>query len=404
LRLRISLLLAALCVLAYARALSLPLFEDDYPNLALAQDYGSPAAISKTFANPTIGVRATSYWTIWAVLRLAGFRPWAFHAFSLLLHIANTWLVYWVALMWPRMRPGAPWAAAFFAVQEGHQEAVMWFTAITELWMFLGGVGALLCWIKGRRAAALALFVLALISKESAVVFLPLFLLVTPLDEWRASVVRLAPFAAVGALAVLWIFGTHTFRLSDGSFSLHAPFLITWPRGIGRLMWFWGWLALACIMIRRDAKLRRAALWVLAWIAIALGPYAFLTYSTEIPSRQTYLASCGLALIVGLALASLPRRSAAIIVMAVMVAANVGYLWTKKQAQFRARSAPTEQLIVLAKRTEGPIWVRCWPLIHWTAEEAVHWGAGRDPSALVWTTEEDAKTQNATAQFCFERH
>ena len=37
----------------------------------------------------------------------------------------------------------------------------------------------------------------------------------------------------------------------------------------------------------------------LVWMGLALVPYSFLTYSTQIPSRQTYLASAGLALLAG---------------------------------------------------------------------------------------------------------
>ena len=107
--------------------------------------------------------------------------------FSLLLHILNTWLVYAIVAAWPRMRAPAFWAAAFFAVQEGHQEAVMWFTAINELWMFLFGAAALWWGIqRGHRIAGLVLFALALISKESAIIFLPLYWLVEP--NWRRLV------------------------------------------------------------------------------------------------------------------------------------------------------------------------------------------------------------------------
>jgi len=38
------------------------------------------------------------------------------------------------------------WAACFFAIFEGHQEAVMWIAASVELFLFLFGVGAILLW------------------------------------------------------------------------------------------------------------------------------------------------------------------------------------------------------------------------------------------------------------------
>ena len=80
---------------------------------------------------------------MFALWRLAGLRPWVYHAASLVLHIANTWLLFGLCLSWPRMRAAAFWAAAFFAVHEGHQEAVMWFSAINELLMFFFGMASL---------------------------------------------------------------------------------------------------------------------------------------------------------------------------------------------------------------------------------------------------------------------
>lgn len=398
LRLRYALpVLALLCILAYAPTLGLPLIEDDYPSLAQAQLLGAPGHLPELLHNTVFRVRATSVWSMYWLWKAVHLTPVAYHAFSLLLHILNTWLVFAIALAWPRMRSAAFWAAALFAVQEGHQEAVMWFTAINELWMFLFGAAALWWGIqRGHRIAGLVLFALALISKESAVIFLPLFWLVEP--NWR----RLVPYAALAALVAGSIFFTRdsSFRFADGSFSLHAPFWITWPRGIGRVLWIWGWIAAALLWWRGNREQRRSALIAIAWIAIALIPYVFLTYSTAIPSRQTYLATVGLGLLFGLALDTFRRREAIVAIVAVMLAHNIGYLWTKKRAQFLQRAEPTERLIRMAKQTDGPIWVACFPRADWIAKEAVHLGAGRPESDLVWS-ESEARAREAHAVFCY---
>jgi len=409
-------ILALLALLAYAPALSLPLMEDDFPNLSYAVAHGSPAAASALFHDPIFRVRATSAWLMYGLWKAFGLVPAAFHSASLLLHVANCWLLYGIvrSLTLAKARVvAAPlgsrlpfFAASFFAVYEGHQEAVMWFSAMNELLLFFFGAVSLLLWLRagGRiwmELARLLAFALALVSKESAVIWLPLFLVARP-----RSAVRLAPHAvlAASAIAAVWSTRAFSFRFSDGSFSLAAPFWITWPRGCARVLWPWGWLALAAIAGFRHVRLWRPAAAALAWMGIALVPYSFLTYSTQIPSRQTYLASAGLALLAGLALAhlsalpdigrKLPAAAAASILLV-----NVGYLWTKKRAQFLERAQPTEQLIRLARQTAGPIWVECFPRNRYIAEEAVRMGAGKSPNILVWSEAEAA--QRGAAPFCY---
>lgn len=392
-------LLALLCAIAYGPLVRLPLIEDDYPSLAQAQFLGAPKHLADLAHNTVFRVRATSVWCMYWLWKAFHLAPAAYHAFSLLLHVLNTWLVYAILAEWTRSRNAAFWAAAFFAVQEGHQEAVMWFTAINELWMFLFGAAALWWGIqRGHRIAGPILFFLALISKESAIIFLPIFWLVEP--RWR----RLVPYAALGAVVTGSIFLARdaSFRFSDGSFSLYAPFWITWPRGIGRVLWIWGWVGGAILWWRGTSEQRRFVLMAILWIAMALIPYVFLTYSTAIPSRQTYLATVGLCLLFGLALDTIRRRDAALLMIVLMLVHNVGYLWTKKRAQFAQRAEPTERLIRMARETDGVIWVRCFPRTDWIAKEAVHLGAGKPETTLAWSADE-ARVRGAAAVFCYRQ-
>jgi hypothetical protein len=387
----VLLLVAAAAIAAYAPSLSIPLIADDYPNISQAVTYGSPGGVATLLGDAQFRLRATSYWSMFALCQVGEVTPWVYHVASLLLHIVNAWLVFAVVLAW---RPAAaPWAALFFAVHEGHQEAVMWFSAISELLMFLFGVGALWCWMHRREAASAILFALALLSKESAIVFLPLFLIATERGRWK----RLLPLLVLGGLAIASIVQSHSnsFRFSDGSFSLGAPVWITWPRGMARLLWIWGWIAGVALVVMRDRGVRCDVVRAMAWMGIALAPYSFLAYSTQIPSRQTYLASAGLAMLVGLAASRIRDRRVAAVVVGVMLIHNVGYLWTKKRAQFVERAAPTTELIALAERTRGRIWVRCFPWPRIVAEEAVRLGAGRSPEMLVWS-----ETPGAV-EFCF---
>jgi hypothetical protein len=399
------LLLGLLAVLAYAPSLTIPLIEDDYPNLAQT----THSAFSEPISDPIFRVRATSYWTMWLLWRSAHLSPLPYHLVSLLLHIANVWLLYTVCLAWPRMRAAAFWAAGFFAIAEGHQEAVMWFSAINELWLFLFGMAALWCFLKGRTLLGVPLFALALLSKESAAAMLLLFLLTAPFAELRRTLARIAPYALLAAIAVASIYATraYSFRFKDGSFSLHAPFWITWPHSYFRELWIWGLVALAAVIAARNIELRKGTVVALAWIGLALVPYSFLTYSTEIPSRQTYIASAGLAMLVGLALSywweHMPARRVLLgAAIALILAHNIGYLWLRKREQFLARAEPTEQLIALARTTPGPIWVRCFPRVDFIAQEALHLAAGYSSTGGMVRTAEEAATHHATAVFCYE--
>ena len=403
------LFLAAVALVAYAPSLTIPLIADDYPNLSQAQIYGSPAGSGTLLHDAQFRLRATSYWAMYGLWRAAGLTPPVYHSASLALHIANTWLVLFLAAAWSRMRPAAFWAAAFFAVHEGHQEAVMWFSAINELLMFLFGMASLWCWKSApdgtrpawrKELAGVALFALALLSKETAIFLLPLFLLAVEPEQWRRRLPRLVPHVVLVLLALASIAQSrsNSFRFNDGSFSLHAPFWLTWPHSFARLLWIWGWPAVLVLFVSGDRRFRRGALAALAWMGIALVPYSFLTYSTQIPSRQVYLASAGLALLVGLALAQFDRPKVAAAILAVMLLHNTLYLWTRKRAQFVERAAATEQLIHFARRTPGAIWIRCFPLPAIVAEEAMRLD-GRSPSDLVWSA--DTARERSAPAFCF---
>ncbi len=349
-----------------------------------------------------------------AVWSRFGVEALPFHLFSLALHVICTWLVYRLALGWPPMAAGAFWAAAFFAIHEGHQEAVMWFSAINELLQFVFGVGALVCWRAAvdrgdwrRHLAGLTLFACALISKESAVILLPLFLLVVPAGKRRRSLAQLAPYALLAGLAVVSVLLSQgeSFRFDDGSFSLSAPFWLTLPRSLFRLIWIWGIPAIGLLLWERTVESWKAVGLSVSWAVIGFLPYAFLTYSTAIPSRQTYLASAGLALLCGAAVARFARmrsERALHILLALILVHNCLLLWLRKREQFLERSDPTTALIAAANEADGDIWVRCFPRPPIVGDAAVELAASDFDHQLIWG-EELLPGEAPTVVFCFEQ-
>ncbi len=392
------LVLALLALLPYALVLDQPFISDDYLQIALARQYGPTSGWAALAGDALYRARATSlvltYWTE----RLFGFSPEPFYASILLLHVLNTWLLFWLTSRLGMGRRMALCAAAFFAIYEGHQEAVMWYAALHELLVFTFSLGTLILWLRWRAArrcrplwygAALLAFVLALLSKEAAVAVVPLLAVVS--WKQRRAWPGITPFGLL-AVGYFWITyagrGAHQ-HFHDGTFSLAAPVWLTVLNSLGGMVWFWGLASLLALATWRRARDGRTGLLALVWIVIAFLPYSFLTYMPRVPSRHTYLASAGLAWIVGAGFLALRRRfrgetrwlvpAAA----ALLLVHNCGYIWGKKRAQFLERAEPTEVLVEAARRAQGPIYIRCFPYNAELAQLAVQMRLGQ-PRPLVW--------------------
>jgi hypothetical protein len=371
--------LAVLAIVAYSRSLTLPFISDDYLQIALARQYGPVSGWKAVAADALYRCRETSLILTWWTERLFGIDTSAYNWSSVLLHVANTWLVFalgaWRLIGW--RVAGA--AAAFFAVYEGHQEAVMWYAALPELLVFFFALLGLVVWVtwvqagcRGvwKPAAALVCYVLALFSKESAVAMVGLLALVALVERApRRAWFWMTPFAA---LAAVYFYGAAAaaashLHFNDGTFSLRAPFWNTIAISTGRLFWFWGLIAAASLVAWRAAQFSRLAIVAAVWIVFTFLPYSFLMYMPRVPSRHTYFASVGLALIVGAWLWTLwerrgpGRRWVVGALAAVIVIHNCGYIWTRKHRQFAERAAPTELLLEYARKVAGPVPVHCFP-------------------------------------------
>lgn len=371
------LILIALAVAAYAPALRLPFIDDDYPEIPLARNYALEGW-APLWHDSNLRARATNMVLNATLDRVFGFTPVPFYVVSILVHVLCVLLMY-AACVWSEVldETTAFWAACFFAVYEGHQEAVMWISARNESLLFLFGMAAWVCWVKFLRTRGLAWYglsivalVLAALSKEAFVVFPVLMLLpliaLPPATSRKAALLAVIPFFAITIAYLAWTWSTRVAQpgYSDIRFSLSAPWPLVLVKSMWRMLFAWGVAALAIVLWAGWRADRNKIFIGLAWMLIGIFPYCFLTYMPQVASRHTYVASAGLALLVGAAaarLAAMDRRVLLHIACVGFLAVNLDILWVKKMSQLRERAEPSELLKAAAAEAQGPVTVRCIP-------------------------------------------
>jgi len=364
-------LLALLCVATYWRSLGLPLISDDYLQIELGRTYGAISQWPELASDVLYRSRATSILLTHWTEQSFGLNPIWFNLSSLLIHFGNCSLVVLLGFWRPFGFQLSVPAACIFAFLQRPHEAVIWYAALPELLVFTFTIAALVAWIlhcnTGRWhwfGLSMASFLFALLSKESAVLFVPLAVMVA---GWERKLWwRLLPAAAIALLYFLAIHGNRQTHLhfNDGTFSLSAPFWKTEIRTMGRLFGFWGGLA-ALVLAAWRRSWRLIGLCVL-WMVITLLPYSFLTYQPFAPSRHTYMAAVGLAFLLSLAWLTLRerfsrRKEIAIAIAVICILQQASYIWTYKHRQFVERASATERLASAAEGYSGPVQVQCFP-------------------------------------------
>lgn len=273
------------------------------------------------------------YTTFWFEHKLWGFSPAGYHVVNVLIHFANTVLL-WRVLSRLAV-PGAWFAAAVFAVHPLHAESVAWIIARKDMLATLFCLASLLLWLRftespsrGRYAGALLLFAAAMLSKSVVVVF-PATLLI--LQWWRGGritwgeLLRTAPFFLVGlAIAVGDLLFYQDVQPLSLGYSMAERVLIAahalWFY-VGKLLWpvelaviypHWdvniadprGWVyvvvaaavAVALWFLRR--RIGRGPLACALFFAVMLSPalgfvdYGYMRYSF-VADRYQYLAGTG---------------------------------------------------------------------------------------------------------------
>jgi hypothetical protein len=366
-------------VIAYLPFMQLPFLSDSYLQVYLGRNYGPVAQWNQLAADVLYRCRATSIVLTHLMDQLGGPDPLMHRSLNLLVHCLNSLLVagmgFWKRIGWGVAIP----AGVFFGLCEGHQEAVIWVAALPELLVFFFVLVGIHAWLQGLKvrsngwmAVSGGCYLLALLSKESGIVMPALCagLWWWEAREWKAPIVVIGWMGIVGGFYALGIFEASTshLHLNDGTFHVGAPFLVVLAKSTFRMLIPWGWVSVAILLgLRRHGNWAILAMSVF-WIGITLLPYSFLTYMDRVPSRHTYLASVGMAMVVGAAFwrvrleAGAHRQVLAWILAAVICGQSLYYLWTKKLDQYVRRAEPTEKFLRFVQGEEGgPIQIRCAP-------------------------------------------
>ena len=282
------------------------------------------------------------YTTFWLEHKLWGFDPAGYHIVNVLLHLANTLLLW--HLLQRLAVPGAWMVAAVFAVHPLHVESVAWVIERKDVLSGLFYLAASLAWLRfveqpnpRRYVCSLALYVAGLLSK-SIVVTLPAALLIW--HWWKqgrvtsTDLLRLVPFCVVGLVITV---GDLSFSRSVEPLSLGYSFTertliaaralwfyagkLLWPSDLAVIypLWdirvsdplAWGYLiaavALALALWNFRLQLGRGPLAGALFFAVTLLPvlgfidYGYMEYAF-VADRFQYLAGIGvMAVVIGAA-------------------------------------------------------------------------------------------------------
>jgi hypothetical protein len=318
--------LTAIVALGFCRYLAFPLLADDYVHIGYAHNF-TWHAFTGLFTVPAGDhfFRPLGYLSYALDAPWAGFSPTAWRTGNMLLHIANTLLVYALCRKLEFRQAGAFFGALLFGIHASRPEAVTWVAARFDLLAVLFGLLCLLCILRGWRTAAALAMVLAAMSKESAYV-LPLLavaLLRYQRRSWREIARAAAPLFAAAFLVFVYrwqlLGGIGGYRnIGDGvptvlKFQLSSTLKALFPRFWGTLLFPVNWtvepgVPLACAFTAALAALayiawrsanRRALLLGFLFATICSVPvHQFLAIGPDLEkARVLYFASIGLAIL-----------------------------------------------------------------------------------------------------------
>lgn len=269
-------LLAGIIVLSSWQALHVGYFADDFDFL-LRRSHG--VSIVEAFTKNTDGTAVGGSWRPLTLLSFWISMPRgavADHFVSITIYFCVIVLIFFIG-----KRLWNSWfafgVAAVAALLPAHVEPVAWIAARADLLAAVGGLAALLCWMRGRRAWALVWYGVSLLCKEVWVLLPAAFIVY----EWehhelttRQRVQWLGAFAA-GALAwgavrfgiTQYGVGGYSVRATELGISRFAKAAVTYAAGVWNYGAFQAATARAAVLHWKVASIGVLAVAIAAWAA-----------------------------------------------------------------------------------------------------------------------------------------
>ncbi len=351
-------LISALLVLAYLPALNNGFIADDW--VILERIEFIKADILYLHQAPPENFRSTSYVVFGVLKYLAGYQPAVYYLFNIGLHLVNTALLFSLVRILIRDEQTAWLAALLFAVFQAPQEAVMWLAAMNETLLAFFLLLTLISWTRERYVLAAFCCALALFSKESAAISLLMLPLLNVYQKrpffkgWAFLALPVAVFAAVFVSTY-----SQNFMIGNRSYALGPHAVLVLANSMHRLAWPWVYILIILARMQRKSWPSRRLLAACLLAVIPMLPYMFITYQSNLPSRQVYLASAVLMTVLACVLRTMETSKLVAAFISIFVVFNIAYIWLRKDAQFEERAAPTSELVkVLEQRAPERIYLR----------------------------------------------
>jgi hypothetical protein len=345
-----KLLIAAAAVIAYLPALNNNFIADDWVILHRVD----VLTVDPLYLNESVpeNFRFTSYMVFALLKSVFGYNATPYYVFNILVHVLNCLLLSAIVRTISGDEAISWLGGLMLAVFQAPQEAVMWLAAMNETLSAFFIFVTILLWFHGHRGLAALAFVTALYSKESAVILIVLL----PLVEWMRG--RRVPWTDYWILAVPAILFTTlfllmlstNFQVGQGTYVLSIRGASVLLKSLHRLFWPWAYVVMFAVIVAHKGQLARRSIGWAALIPVTMLPYIFVSYTNNIPSRQTYLASAVLAPLLAAGILSLKAKTWRTGLAASFIVANIAYMWVVKDSQMEARALPTTALATILQQ------------------------------------------------------